>query len=255
MKTRVSTTPHLISSVRSLIASRSFRDITSAFRSSDTANEPRNSHGSIATNTASATSTIGAMLTRKSLNSRPARLPMMMLGGSPIKVAAPPMLEAKTSAIKKGTGLMSSRSHTRRVTGAISSTVVTLSRNAEASAVTSTSKIITRSGEPLARLAAQMARNSNTPVFRSTLTMIIMPSSRKITFQSAPVSGEKKASSAVQRAHGEQDAGAAEGGDHFWEALDRDQHVGSDEDRDRGQGHGGPISGAPGRARGAGRRR
>ena len=58
-----------------------------------------------------------------------------------------------------------------------------------------------------------------------------------------------------QRAHGEQDAGAAEGGDHFWEALDRDQHEGSDEDRDRGQGHGGPISGAPGRARGAGRRR
>jgi hypothetical protein len=102
----------------------------------------------------------------------------------------PPILEARTSAIKYGMGETPSRSHTNRVTGAISSTVVTLSSMADATAVISTNKIITRSGEPLARLAAQIAMNSNTPVLRSTPTMIIMPSSRKMTSQSIPVSAE-----------------------------------------------------------------
>ena len=45
---------------------------------------------------------IGAMFSRKSLKVSPDRLAMMMLGGSPIKAAAPPMLEARTSAIRKG---------------------------------------------------------------------------------------------------------------------------------------------------------
>jgi hypothetical protein len=39
-----------------------------------------------------------------------------------------------------------------------------LSRNAEATAVISVNKIMTRTGDPLARLAAQMAVYSNTPV-------------------------------------------------------------------------------------------
>ena len=126
------------------MASRSFSSITSAARSGSTVNEPRNSHGRIRVNTASSMTTIGAMWTRKSLNVRPARLPMMMFGGSPIRVAAPPMLEASTSAMRNGTGLMSSRSQTSRVTGAMSSTVVTLSRNAEATAVISTSSTMIR---------------------------------------------------------------------------------------------------------------
>ena len=50
-----------------------------------------------------------------------ARLPMMMLGGSPMSVAVPPMLLAITSAIKNGTGGTPSRSHSSKVTGAISS--------------------------------------------------------------------------------------------------------------------------------------
>ena len=57
------------------------------------------------------------------------------------------MLDANTSAIRKGTGLMSSRSHTSSVTGAISSTVVTLSQEAPMpNAVIRTSRIMTRSG-------------------------------------------------------------------------------------------------------------
>ena len=141
-------------------------------------------------NTIISTTTIGSMCTRKSLNVRPERLAMMMFGGSPISVAAPPMLEAKTSAIRNGIGLRPSRSHTRMVTGAMSSTVVTLSSIADATAVIRTSRIITRSGDPLARLADQIAVNSNTPVRRSTETITIMPSSRKMTFQSMPVSWE-----------------------------------------------------------------
>ena len=101
------------------MASRSFSDITSATRSGSTSNEPRNSRGSMAMKTTRTMTTIGAMCTRKSLNVKPARLAMMMLGGSPTKVAAPPMLEANTSAIRNGIGLIASRSQTSRVTGAI----------------------------------------------------------------------------------------------------------------------------------------
>jgi hypothetical protein len=38
-----------------------------------------------------------------------------------------------------------------------------------------------------------MARYSKTPVWRMTLTITIIPSSRKITFQSTPVSSPKNA--------------------------------------------------------------
>ena len=47
-----------------------------------------------------------------------------------------------------------------------------------------------RNGDPRARLADQIATYSKTPVWRSTLTMIIMPSSKKMTSQSIPVSWE-----------------------------------------------------------------
>jgi hypothetical protein len=81
-------------------------------------------------------------------------------------------------------------------TGAISSTVVTLSSSAKAPAVIRISSTMRGKGRPRARLAAQIARYSKTPVSRITPTMIIMPRSRKTTFQSTPVSSEKKAASA-----------------------------------------------------------
>ena len=84
------------------------------------------------------------MWTRKSLKVRSPRLAMMMLGGSPTSVAAPPMFEASTSAIRNGTGRSPSRSQTRNVTGAISSTVVTLSSTADAVAVSTQSITISR---------------------------------------------------------------------------------------------------------------
>ena len=121
---------------------------------------------------ASSTSTTGPRWIRKVLKSRPARLPMMMLGGSPIRVAVPPMLETMASAIRYGTGRCPSRLQTSRVTGAISSTVVTLSSSAEATAVTMVS----------------ITTYSKTPVCLVTETITIIPKSKKMTFQSTPVS-------------------------------------------------------------------
>ena len=74
------------------------------------------------------------------------------------------MLDANTSAIRNGTGLIDNRSHTSSVTGAINRTVVTLSRKADAAAVMRTSRIMIRSGEPLARFTDQIATYSKIPV-------------------------------------------------------------------------------------------
>jgi hypothetical protein len=63
-----------------------------------------------------------------------------------------------------------------------------LSSRAEPTAVITTSITMTDQGRPRARLADQMARYSKTPVCRRMPTMIIIPSRRKMTFQSTPVS-------------------------------------------------------------------
>ncbi len=121
-------------------------------------NADRNSTRHNPMNTTISTTTMGARLTRKSLKVRPARLAMMMFGGSPIRVAVPPMFDASASAMRNGTGGRPSRSQTSRVTGAMSSTVVTLSSSAEATAVMTTSMTIVGNGRPRVRFAAQMAR-------------------------------------------------------------------------------------------------
>ena len=105
----------------------------------------------------------------------------------------PPILEARTSAIRNGATGSARRSQTSRVTGAMSSTVVTLSSSAEATAVITISMTITRKGLAFALFTDQMARYSNRPVFFSTPTIIIMPISRKMTFQSMPLCSEWKA--------------------------------------------------------------
>ncbi len=61
--------------------------------------------------------------------------PIIMFGGSPICVAAPPILENITSAIMSGTGSKSKTLAICMVTGTISKIVVTLSRKAENTAV------------------------------------------------------------------------------------------------------------------------
>ncbi|TDV44245.1 hypothetical protein CLV71_114155 [Actinophytocola oryzae] len=238
--TATSTTPHLTSGTMSWMASRSFSSITLAARSGSKVKEPRNSTSRTRVNTSSSITTIGAMWTRKSLNVSPARLPMMMFGGSPINVAAPPMFDASTLAIRNGTGSMSSWSHTNNVTDATNRTVVTLSRNADAVAVISTSSTITRNGEPLARLAAQIAVYSNTPVRRSTPTMIIIiPSSRKMT---VPVDAGLVGVERVLRpdhTKPQHQARTRERHRHLRQPLGRDEHVGHHEHGHRDPHHAG----------------
>ena len=76
---------------------------------------------------------------------------MMMLGGSPIRVAVPPTLEAKTSGIRKVMGLIFKVTAISMVTGIIRSMVVTLSRNADITAVTTMRMAARTKTLPLAR--------------------------------------------------------------------------------------------------------
>jgi hypothetical protein len=62
----------------------------------------RNNQRAMTMNIASRMTVSGSECTRKSVNVSPARLAMMMLGGSPIRVAVPPMFEAKISAKRNG---------------------------------------------------------------------------------------------------------------------------------------------------------
>ena len=104
------------------------------------------------------------------------RLAMMMLGGSPTRVAAPPMLEAITSAIRYGTGAqpqpLAHQERDRRDQQHGGDVVQQRGgdRGDHAPACT-----ISRYGRPRARLAAQIAMYSKTPVCRRTETIIIMP--------------------------------------------------------------------------------
>ena len=60
---------------------------------------------------------------RKLLKLKPGGEPIMILGGSPISVAVPPILEAITSANRNGNGAICNSRVTASVTGATSSTV------------------------------------------------------------------------------------------------------------------------------------
>ncbi|KAF5028425.1 hypothetical protein DSECCO2_659160 [anaerobic digester metagenome] len=121
------------------------------------------------------TTTTGASIDKKSRKDRWAALPIMMLGGSPIKVAVPPMLEARISVIKKGTGFTLSIWQMVMVMGPTRRTVVTLSRKADKTAVTTIKAIIMRQGSPLAIFAALMAMYSKRPDSFTTATKSIMP--------------------------------------------------------------------------------
>jgi hypothetical protein len=70
----------------------------------------------------------GARFIIKSIKDKWAALPIIMLGGSPIKGAVPPMLEAIISDNTRGTGDISKFSQIAKVIGTINIIVVTLSR-------------------------------------------------------------------------------------------------------------------------------
>ena len=72
----------------------------------------------------------------------------MIFGGSPICVAAPPMLENITSLRSIGMGSSRNTFASEIVTGAINNIVVTLSKNAENTAVTKQRITTNRQTEP-----------------------------------------------------------------------------------------------------------
>ena len=132
------------------------------------------------------TMTTGARLTRKSAKSSPAAEPMRMFGGSPMRVAVPPMFEAKIWLMRYGNGETFSVRAIDSVTGVSRTTVVTLSRTAESSAVATARITSSRNGSPRERWMASPATYSKKPVLLSPPARIIIPASRKMTLKSIP---------------------------------------------------------------------
>ena len=107
--------------------------------------------------------------------------PIIIFGGSPISVAVPPMFDARTSVIKSGTGSISSSFAITKVTGIINTTVVTLSKNADANAVNAASVKRTHFGCPLVNFKSSSAIHLKTPLLLAISTKIIIPISKNIT--------------------------------------------------------------------------
>ena len=85
------------------------------------------------------TITTGVKLMTNSLKVIPAYEPIMMLGGSPMSVAVPPKFEARISGIRNTNGDIPKTTAISSVTGVKRSMVVTLSRKALVTAVTTQS--------------------------------------------------------------------------------------------------------------------
>ena len=175
---------------------------------------------------------IGSEWTRKSLKVSPPRLAMMMFGGSPIRVAVPPMLEANTSEIRYGAGEQPEPRADRERDRRDQQHVVTLSRTGETAAVTRISSVSSRAGGPRDVRAAQRARNSKSPVCLRIPTITIIPKSRKMTFQSIPVSWSKNAVSASTSPISGHRRDATERGGDAVHLLGGDERVGDEEDAD-----------------------
>jgi len=124
------------------------------------------------------------MFTIKSINVKCPNEPIMMFGGSPISVAVPPILEAKTVAIMYGTGLSLSFEVIDISIGTINRTVVTLSRKAERKAVSSVNVRIIFKGSPLVIFKAIEERIEKNPLSIKTETIIIIPIRRNIVLWS-----------------------------------------------------------------------
>ena len=120
----------------------------------------------------------------KALKSIPAADPIMILGGSPIKVAATPTLDASTMAVMNGIGDSLIDLNIEIVTGTIKSTVVTLSMNIDIVAENTQSKIISFQRAPLEAFIALMPTNWKRPVFDMMATITIIPNRSPMVLKS-----------------------------------------------------------------------
>ena len=113
-----------------------------------------------------------------------AALPIIILGGSPIRVAVPPMLEAIIWVMMYGTGLTLRILVIANVIGPTRSTVVTLSNSPDKTAVMITNVTIMGHGRPFASFAALIAIYSKIPEFLTTATKSIIPTRMPIVSMS-----------------------------------------------------------------------
>jgi len=120
----------------------------------------------------------------KSRKLRPAALPIMMFGGSPISVMVPPILDANICPNKIGTGFIFIIFARVNVIGPMSSTVVTLSSRAEQTAVITMNDTMIFHGSPLAILADLIETYSNSPECFTTATNSIIPTRTPIVLKS-----------------------------------------------------------------------
>ena len=120
----------------------------------------------------------------KSINENPAALPIIMFGGSPIKVAVPPIFDENISVSKYGIGFISSFLAIANVIGKTRITVVTLSKNALVTAVNKPSAIKILIGCPFVAFKSSFAIQVNTPLLVEILTIIIIETRRNITLKS-----------------------------------------------------------------------
>jgi hypothetical protein len=103
--------------------------------------------------------TVGPICMINALKSIPAADPIMILGGSSIKVAARPTLDASTIAITKGMGDSIIDLNTEIVTGTIKRTVVTLCMNIDIVPVKTQSNIMSFQRFPFEAFIALMPTN------------------------------------------------------------------------------------------------
>ena len=119
---------------------------------------------------------IGAVFWRNWLKVSPREDPIMMFVGSPTMVAMPPMFAARTSAITKGTGSMSSPSNTSTVSGTMKSATVTMSSREAIPAVMRGRRTYMRMGWASTDLARCSPIHSKNPASRSDDAMMNIPS-------------------------------------------------------------------------------
>ena len=135
----------------------------------------------------------------KSIKDSPAALPIIIFGGSPIKVAVPPTFDEKISIKRYGTGFTSSILAIAIVIGPTRRTVVTLSRQEDKTAVIITKIIMIFQGSAFTFLAALIAMYSNIPDCFSTAMNSIMPTSTPIVSKSTYLIASSKLSTLVSK--------------------------------------------------------
>ena len=111
---------------------------------------------------------------------------MMMLGGSPLMVAAPPRLAAKISPMIMGTGSNRRKCARRAVATTRNKTTVMLSTNMDSSAASTIKLSMRGMGRNPNALARRRQTQSKKPASLIASTMIIMPARKRMVLQLIP---------------------------------------------------------------------